>query len=60
MNSLTPSELTTLNRDWRFWARDKQLPPDGDWFVWLMQSGRGTGKTWVGSHLVIEIGRAHV
>lgn len=59
MNSLTPSELTTLNRDWRFWARDKQLPPDGDWFVWLMQSGRGTGKTWVGSHLVIEHAREY-
>lgn len=31
----------------------KQLPPPGDWFIWLMMTGRGFGKTlaaaeWVG------------
>jgi predicted phage terminase large subunit-like protein len=58
LESLTPSELAALQYDWRFWARDKQLPPDGDdWFVWLLLSGRGFGKTWVGSNYVIEHAR---
>jgi phage terminase large subunit-like protein len=26
-------------------ARDNQLEPLGDWFIWLMQMGRGSGKT---------------
>ncbi len=29
---------------WPFWARPKQLPPEGDWFSWLIRSGRGFGK----------------
>lgn len=37
-------------RDWRVWARDKQLPPTGndpgaDWNEWLIVAGRGFGKT---------------
>jgi phage terminase large subunit-like protein len=31
--------------DWRFWARDKQLAPTGDWRVWVVLAGRGFGKT---------------
>jgi len=31
--------------DWRgIWARDSQLVPRGDWFVWLILAGRGYGK----------------
>jgi phage terminase large subunit-like protein len=26
-------------------ARDKQIPPDGDWSLWLQLAGRGFGKT---------------
>jgi phage terminase large subunit-like protein len=26
-------------------ARAEQLPPDGDWMVWLLMAGRGAGKT---------------
>lgn len=26
-------------------ARDKQLPPQGDWRIWLILAGRGFGKT---------------
>jgi phage terminase large subunit-like protein len=26
-------------------ARDKQLPPTGDWNIWLLLAGRGFGKT---------------
>lgn len=31
---------------WPFWARPKQLVPDGDWWsYWLILAGRGFGKT---------------
>ncbi len=26
-------------------ARAKQVPPEGDWFIWFVLSGRGTGKS---------------
>lgn len=34
-----------LQWDQNFWLRPEQLPPDGDWGVWLFLGGRGTGKT---------------
>ena len=30
-------------------ARAKQLAPPGDWRFWLLQAGRGFGKTWCGA-----------
>lgn len=30
---------------WRRQAREEQLPPAGDWFVWMIRAGRGWGKT---------------
>ena len=38
--------------DWSFWARDKQLPPDGDWRYWVILAGRGFGKTRTGAEWV--------
>nr|WP_306887775.1 terminase family protein [Amorphus orientalis] len=35
-----------------FQARDEQLPPDGDWTVWLILGGRGAGKTRAGAEWV--------
>ncbi|WP_419826084.1 DNA-packaging protein [Sphingomonas sp.] len=37
---------------WPFWARPAQLPPPGDWRVWLMMAGRGFGKTRAGAEWV--------
>ena len=34
-----------LIESWEFNARDSQLPPPGDWFTWLLLTGRGFGKT---------------
>jgi len=31
--------------DWRATARPEQIEPDGDWTVWLLLGGRGSGKT---------------
>lgn len=44
---------------WRSIAREKQLPPEGDWFCWFIGSGRGFGKTWTGSNWTIELAATH-
>lgn len=57
---LTPDQQRHLEFEWRFWARENQLPPAGDWFVWLLRAGRGFGKTRCGAEFVrsqIESGR---
>jgi phage terminase large subunit-like protein len=56
---LTPSELTTLEYDWRFWARDKQLPPPEPWRYWVILAGRGFGKTRTGAEWVREEARRY-
>lgn len=53
--SLTSEELDVLAYDWTFWARDKQLIPDGDWLTWLNLAGRGYGKTRTGAEAVREM-----
>lgn len=52
--SLSEKEAEQLIYDWKFWARETQLPPDWNWYVWLLLSGRGGGKTRTGSELVIK------
>ncbi|MGH6996176.1 MAG: terminase large subunit domain-containing protein, partial [Stellaceae bacterium] len=47
--------------DWELWARPNQLPPLGDWRVWLLLAGRGFGKTRSGAEFVrarVEAGLA--
>ena len=41
-------------RPWRLKARPKQLPPVGDWNIWLIMAGRGWGKNWTGSNWLAE------
>jgi phage terminase large subunit-like protein len=46
---------------WRLWATAAQLPPAGDWRIWLLMGGRGSGKTRAGAEWVrslVESGRA--
>jgi phage terminase large subunit-like protein len=45
LSSLTEDEARVLKYEWRFWARPSQLPPPGDWRIWLILAGRGFGKT---------------
>ena len=55
LESFSDAEAATLLHDWRgFWARPAQLPPPGDWRYWLVQAGRGFGKTRVGAETVRE------
>ncbi|OJW51576.1 MAG: hypothetical protein BGO67_04970 [Alphaproteobacteria bacterium 41-28] len=38
--------------DWQKCARQKQLPPEGNWRVWLILAGRGFGKTRTGAETI--------
>lgn len=51
---LTEEETLAVLYDWDLWARTSQLPPNSDWYVWLLLSGRGGGKTRTGAELVIK------
>jgi len=52
--SLTTKELNLLLESWRPWARKEQLPPPGDWRIWLFLGGRGSGKTRAGAEWIAE------
>ena len=38
-----------LRFEWKKWARANQIPPKGNWRVWLILAGRGFGKTRTGA-----------
>lgn len=44
---------------WEFDARENQLPPPGDWRVWMIMAGRGFGKTRAGAEWVRMIADAN-
>ena len=54
IKSLSPSDLATLKYAWKFWAREAQRTPPGDWINWLLLAGRGFGKSRVGKEAVRE------
>lgn len=51
---LPEHKLRELLYDWRYLARPKQLRPAGNWRYWLVQAGRGFGKTRTGAETVRE------
>jgi phage terminase large subunit-like protein len=44
----------SIEGDWHTAARCEQLPPPGNWTVWLYLGGRGAGKTRAGAEAVRE------
>jgi len=50
--TLTPAEARALLYEWPFWARANQLPPDGEWRVWLVLAGRGFDTTRTGAEMI--------
>ena len=50
--SLTREQAQKIKYEWPYRARPEQLPPPGDWRVWLLLAGRGFGKTRTGAELV--------
>ncbi len=54
---LPPTVIKKLRWEWRYWARENQLAPVGDWDIWLVNAGRGFGKTRLAAEWVIEKAR---
>ena len=54
LRELNDREGHFLWRNWPYWARDAQLPPQGDWRIWLFLGGRGAGKTRAGAEWIAE------
>jgi phage terminase large subunit-like protein len=52
--TLSEDERAFLYGDWHLLARDEQLPPPGDWRIWLFLGGRGAGKTRSGAEWIAE------
>ena len=53
VEGLSPQQAYALLHDWEnLRARPEQLPPFGDWEIWLIMSGRGWGKTRTGAEWV--------
>jgi phage terminase large subunit-like protein len=54
LRSLSEQQREMLARGWKYWARDEQRPPPGNWRVWLLLAGRGFGKTRTGAEYVSD------
>ncbi len=55
LSTLSNEEAEALLYDWRgFHARPDQIPPEGDWDIWMPLAGRGWGKTRTGAEWVRE------
>ena len=53
ISSLSDEEAEALLTDWHgFLARPEQVAPDGDWSTWVINAGRGFGKTEAGAQWV--------
>ena len=49
---LDDREAAEVPGDWRFAGRPEQMPPEGDWRIWMLMGGRGSGKTRAGAEWV--------
>ena len=58
INGLNDRQLRALRRRWSMWAHGAQSEPPGEWRVWLIQAGRGFGKTRAGAEWVSAVARA--
>jgi phage terminase large subunit-like protein len=62
LDGISEKEALELLHDWRWWARPEQLLPGtlgaritrDDWVFWVVQAGRGFGKTRTGAETVRE------
>lgn len=56
---LNQNEKNSFDYLWDYTARKEQLPPQGDWRVWMIMAGRGFGKTRAGAEWVRMIADAN-
>jgi phage terminase large subunit-like protein len=54
LTKMDPKKAEELKYTWKFWARPEQIAPNGDWNIWLINAGRGFGKTRAGVEWVRE------
>ena len=59
LRDIPPARRALLARSWDWTARPSQLPPEGNWTVWLILAGRGFGKTRAGAEWVTRMARAN-
>jgi phage terminase large subunit-like protein len=60
LGKLSDAEAEAILHDWPLWARAEQMAPPGNWSTWVINAGRGFGKTRSGLEWVrdeIESGR---
>ncbi len=55
LDELSGDERDLLEGYWPLWARTEQMPPKGNWRLWLICAGRGFGKTRAGAEWVRHI-----
>ncbi len=59
VSQLSQSERNRFAFVWPYFARAQQLPPKGDWRIWMIMAGRGFGKTRAGAEWVRMIADRH-
>lgn len=52
LNEMTDDEIRMLEFSWYVWARPTQRLPETQFRIWLIQAGRGFGKTRTGAETV--------
>ena len=57
--ALSQEERAEFAYHWAYFARPEQLPPRGDWRIWLIMAGRGFGKSRAGAEWVRMIAETH-
>jgi phage terminase large subunit-like protein len=54
--NLSPRDVLDLDAAFEAWRHESQLPPAGEgWRCWLMQAGRGFGKTRAGAEWITSL-----
>lgn len=57
--ALDRNERNSFAYLWEYTAPENQLPPEGDWRIWMIMAGRGFGKTRSGAEWVRMIADAN-
>jgi phage terminase large subunit-like protein len=52
ISSLSDADAALLLYDWQLYARAEQLHPEGEWATWLVEAGRGFGKSRTGAEWI--------
>lgn len=58
-DALSDEERAEFAYHWSYFGRPEQLPPAGDWRIWLIMAGRGFGKSRAGAEWVRMIAESH-